>query len=48
MRELLPELLDRQDAPDISALAVPPLRILLRRRGMRIVASKPMALNPFL
>ncbi|MGO9034138.1 hypothetical protein [Mycobacterium sp.] len=34
MRELLPRLFDRQDAPDVSALAVPALRILLRRRGM--------------
>jgi hypothetical protein len=48
MCELLPGLFDRQDAPDISALAVPPLWILLRRRGMRVMALKPMALDPSL
>jgi hypothetical protein len=48
MRELRPHLLDRQDAPDRSALAVPPLWILLRRRGMRVMALKPMALDPFI
>jgi hypothetical protein len=41
MCELHPELIVRQDAPDISALAVPPLWILLRRRGMRVMALKP-------
>jgi hypothetical protein len=48
MCELLPGLFDCQDAPDGAALAVPPFRILLRRRGMRIVTLKPMVLDPFL
>jgi hypothetical protein len=47
MRELHPELVVRQDAPDMSAGAVPSLWILLRRQGMRVVALKPMALDPF-
>jgi hypothetical protein len=48
MCELLPRLFDCQDAPDISALAVPPFRILLRRRGARVVALATMVRSPFL
>jgi hypothetical protein len=38
MGELLPNLLGRQDAPQVATLAVPPLRVLLRRRGVGMVA----------
>lgn len=46
VRKLHADLLARQDAPDVAALAVPKLRILLRRRGMRMVAHHPVALRP--
>jgi hypothetical protein len=48
MCELLPGLFDRQDAPDISALAVPPFRILPSWRGARVVALATMVRSPFL
>jgi hypothetical protein len=48
MCELLPDLLDRQDAPDGAAVTLPFLWIVMCRSRMRIVAVKPMALDPFL
>ena len=44
--ELLADLLARQDAPDVSALAIPPLRVLLRRRRVRMVPLKAMTFGP--
>ncbi len=44
--ELLADLLARQDAPDVSALTIPPLRVLLRRRRVRMVPLKAMTFSP--
>src|SRR5208283_4959360 len=51
MRELLADLFRCQDAPDgnprrVWAVALPPLRVLVCRRRIRMVALKAMALSP--
>jgi hypothetical protein len=48
MCELLPGLLDCQDAPDGAAVTLPFLWIVMCRNGMRMVPLKLMALDPFL
>jgi hypothetical protein len=48
MCELLPRLFDCQDAPDGAAVTLPFLWIVMCRSRMRIVALKPMALDPSL
>ena len=44
--ELPRDLLKRQDAPQVAALAVPPLRVFLRRCGMGMVTDATVTLSP--
>ena len=46
VRVLLADLVRCQDAPEVSALAVPALRVLGRRRRIRVMTLKAMTLSP--
>src|SRR5258705_12050807 len=48
MGELLPDLPGRQDAPQAASFAVPPFRVLVRRRGLRVMTCTAVAVGPFL
>jgi hypothetical protein len=48
MRELLPDLFDRQDAPDAAAVTGPFLWIVRCGRGVRVVPLATVVCSPFL